>query len=81
MGKVYLEYADKVVSPVGALLLPGEYAGRVDHGDTLEDGALQDGALEAVEERPAVLGQRPELTALVHGQRVAGYDLFSVTNY
>ena len=70
-----LEHPDKVVAAVRALLLAAEDAGGVDHGDALEDGAADGGALEAVEEGPAELGERTELPLVVHRQRVSRYDL------
>jgi len=62
-----------------ALLLSRQYARRVNDGDTFQYGVRQVGALEAVQECVAKLGERSELFLWVDDQSVTRYDTLSVT--
>ena len=70
-----LENPHEIVAAVRALLLAAQDAGSVDHGDAFENGAVDGGALEAVEKGPSEFGQRPELPLVVYRERVSRYDL------
>ena len=75
-----LENPHEVVSPVSPLLFAAQDAGGVDHCDAFEDGAVDRGALEAVEKGPSKFGKRPELPLVVHRERVSRYYLHNSVN-